>query len=525
VRYQSRKIYLYPNKIYYEISSDPPFLSNTKHPSVKLNDSVGIVMPFRYCEIEANRDIRVEVFQKAYFANINDTISSFNSSDSSLNRIWSLCKHTIKATSFAGVYIDGERERIAYEGDTYINMLSHLSTDTTFDIAKNTLIRLINNPNWPTEWNLLVPELFYQYTMYSGDKDILQKYYWNLKKKTLIDLENNDYLISTTERKIPIILQFELGFRNYKNFIKQIIGYKRPLFYNLRDIVDWPPKSKEFDSIKRKVVQIEGENDNYDFRNYNTVVNAYHYNSILVMSKIAKILGYQKDEIFFTKRAYDIKVKFNKAFFNNSKKIYFDGIGSQHYSLHANMYPLKFGLVDPKNKSYVINFIKKKGMVCSVYGAQFLLDALFENQEIDYAFTLLNKKNTKRGWLNMIDSGASMTFESWDVIYNPSMDLSHAWGTAPLNTIVRNIWGIKPTSPGFKSLVISPKFGRLAYSEIKVPTLNGTIIGSFKILGNKENVITLNVPKEINATLNLTSRGKPLFYHLHSGINSIKFYN
>jgi alpha-L-rhamnosidase len=42
-----------------------------------------------------------------------------------LNRIWELCRYSIKATTFAGVYVDGDRERIPYEADAYLNQLSH----------------------------------------------------------------------------------------------------------------------------------------------------------------------------------------------------------------------------------------------------------------------------------------------------------------------------------------------------------------------------------------------------------------
>jgi hypothetical protein len=41
-----------------------------------------------------------------------------------LNRIWNLSRDSIKATTFAGVFVDGDRERIAYEADAYLNQLS-----------------------------------------------------------------------------------------------------------------------------------------------------------------------------------------------------------------------------------------------------------------------------------------------------------------------------------------------------------------------------------------------------------------
>ena len=68
-----------------------------------------------------------------------------------LNQIWDLCKYSIKATSFTGVYVVGDRERIPYEADAYINQLSHYTTDRENNIAKNTIAYFMEFPTWPTE--------------------------------------------------------------------------------------------------------------------------------------------------------------------------------------------------------------------------------------------------------------------------------------------------------------------------------------------------------------------------------------
>ena len=79
-------------------------------------DYFGVVTPFRYGEIE-NLNLpleRIEVKQKVYNFRFDDNASSFTSSNTILNKVWDLCKHTIKATSFCGLYVDGDRERIPY---------------------------------------------------------------------------------------------------------------------------------------------------------------------------------------------------------------------------------------------------------------------------------------------------------------------------------------------------------------------------------------------------------------------------
>jgi hypothetical protein len=136
-------------------------------------------------------------------------------------------------------------------------------------------------------------------------------------------------------------------------------------------------------------------------------------------------------------------------------------------------------------------------MACSVYGAQYLLEGLYKNNEATYAKKLIVDKSNKRTWWNMIEVGSTMTLESWNIKVKPNLDWNHAWGTAPLNIISRNMWGIKPTTPGFCTAEMHPQLGRLKFSEITVPTIKGKIIAKFKELENGNQVYEIKFPKTI----------------------------
>jgi hypothetical protein len=130
-------------------------VKNVTGRAILLPDSIGIILPFRSAEIISRQRIPENmVIRKGYHHRVHEDASSFRSSDSLLNAIWDLCKHTIKATTFAGLYVDGDRERIPYEADALINQLSHYAVDTVHDIARNTIDYLMASPAWPTEWQL-----------------------------------------------------------------------------------------------------------------------------------------------------------------------------------------------------------------------------------------------------------------------------------------------------------------------------------------------------------------------------------
>ena len=88
-----------------------------------------------------------------------------------------------------------------------------------------------------------------------------------------------------------------------------------------------------------------------------------------------------------------------------------DGIGTDHASLHANMMPLAFGLVPEEHYESVVEFVKSRGMACSVYGSQFLMDGLYNAGEADYALDLL-AGTAERSWYNMIRIGSTITLGS-----------------------------------------------------------------------------------------------------------------
>ena len=88
-------------------------------------EHIGPVMPFRYVEIEnASGSLKPEMLRQIMVHYpFDDAAADFRCSDERLNAIWELCKYSMKATSFGGIFVDGDRERLPYEADAYINQL------------------------------------------------------------------------------------------------------------------------------------------------------------------------------------------------------------------------------------------------------------------------------------------------------------------------------------------------------------------------------------------------------------------
>lgn len=397
---------------------------------------IGEIEPFRYVEIEglAWSLEKSNLCQLAVHAPFDDDAAAFESSDATLNAVWHLCKHTMKATTAFGLYIDGDRERTPYEADAYINQLSHYACDLDLRMARATFSWLLAHPTWPTEWSFHMPMIAAEDFLATGDPQLARDHYDALKKKLMMNRAREDGLL-----------------RAYA-------------------IVDWPPSERDgYNNGK------PAPGDNRQIGPViNTVANAFYYHALCEMAMLAQALKKADDAQHFETAAAQVHKSFNRVFFDGARGIYIDGEGSAHASLHANMFPLAFGLVPTNHVKTVADFVQSRGMACSVYGAQYLLEALFESGHSDAAIQLMTA-HTECSWWHMIELGSTMTLEAWDAKFKKNLDWNHAWGAAPANIISRFVLGVRPLEPGYARMLIAPQPGNLQWVRGKVPTAVGPV--------------------------------------------------
>lgn len=361
--------------------------------------------------------------------------SSLECSDARIESIWSLCRNSV-AHATADVYTDClSRERLAYEADAYVTMLTQFCTEGSFETARRTLAYLTTHPTWPCEWWQCYVPLFYEYLLQSGDYAFVQNHYAFLRDETMFHPLMRNGLIREFPRERH---------------------------------VDWPPASR----------------DNYEFGEANAVPNAYAYWGLELMGKLAAWLGHEEDAKQFAEYAEELKAGINRELFDTSTGLYIDSLGSRHSSLHINMYALRFGLVPPERVASCLKFVKSRGMACSVFTAQFLLETLFQYGE-DQAAVALMTRDGDRSWLDMIGHGAVATTEAWLADNKLNMSWVHPWGSGPANVIVRHLFGIRPTAPGWTDYVFEPRPGGLTHGKLFFTTPRGRIDAGFELVDGK----------------------------------------
>lgn len=414
---------------------------------------------FRYAEIlnspvELTKDnIQAVVLRHPF----DDEASDFKSSDSVLNDVWDFAKYSIKATAL-DVYVDTHtRERTNYEGDAYINQLSHYAVDREYAFPRYSMEYLFYRPTWPTEYKQQTVMMAWEDYMNTGNKDALEQYYTILTNKTLKNNLNSDFLVekSTTD-----------------------------------DLVDWP----------------ESQRDGYQFTTINTVINTFNYAAINHLADIAAVLGKTEDASSYSLMAENIRKAMNTHLYNKDLGRFKDGKNSTHYALHASAFPLAVGAVDPENEAAVADYVVSRGMAVSVYGSQFLLTGLYNANQGEAALKLMNAK-TGNSWGHMMyDLGATIVGEAWDPAQKSNMSFSHAWASAPANVIPRGLFGIQPIEAGYSKFQIKPQPGSLEWASIKVPSIKGSIAAQIEN-GSEKFQLDVIIPANTSADVHIPLHG------------------
>jgi Bacterial alpha-L-rhamnosidase 6 hairpin glycosidase domain/Bacterial alpha-L-rhamnosidase concanavalin-like domain/Bacterial alpha-L-rhamnosidase C-terminal domain len=419
------------SRVRYQMRTDNCYQELWKFPKKKEKLSHFGIRAFRYAEVigfegEFTSD---SINAIAVSAPFNWDDSEFSCSDDDLEKVWDLCKYSIAATNM-DVYCDCmSRERICYEADSYITMLSHFAVEGNKKVACRSIEYLLLHPTWPCEWRMIMIPMVYEYYMHTGELDFVKRHYSFLR----------DHCLFSNLLKDDIVLEFP----------QEII-------------VDWP---REYRS-------------DFDFGPGNAVANAYLYWNLVLFAALAKYCGYELEVKKLLISAAKLKEGFNKLLFNPATGLYVDHFGSSHSSFHANVFALRFGLV-PKHKiKSVLDFVVSKGMACSVFSSQFLLETLFIYGRSEEAVALM-VSSSEYSWLNMLKQGATITMESWSTKINDRLSFAHPWGTAPANIIARHLFGLRPTAPGWSKYEFKPQPGGIKSAKIKLPTPRGTFNASF----------------------------------------------
>jgi alpha-L-rhamnosidase len=159
----------------------------------------------------------------------------------------------------------------------------------------------------------------------------------------------------------------------------------------------------------------------------------------------------------------------------------------KEFSMHAQIFGVLTNTI-PENqqKLFTERFMNDKSLIQpTLYFRFYLTQALKKAGLADRYLETLDL------WEEMLQKGLTTFAENPD----PSRSDCHAWSASPNYDLLATVAGIRPGSPGFKTIQMEPALGALAFIKGRMPHPAGTIVFDLKRNGNGGITGTVELPE------------------------------
>jgi len=227
---------------------------------------------------------------------------------------------------------------------------------------------------------------------------------------------------------------------------------------------------------------------------------AFYYRDIVVLGKIAKLIGEDDDAERYDDLAKDVAAAFNGSLYHPEAHSYATG------SQTSNAIPLVFGLAPEKDRPAIVENLvadirgRGNGLTAGDIGYRYVLRALAEAGRSDVIFDM-NSRSDRPGYGYILAKGATSLTEGWD----GSASQDHFMLGHIMEWFYADLAGIQQAadSVGYKKIVIRPTpVGDVTWVKAAYECPHGRIVSNWTLAGG---TFTLDVviPVDTTATLHL----------------------
>lgn len=396
---------------------------------------------FRYVELIGEEGVELlECKVQVQHYPLDEALCTLDAGQEKIERIFKLCKNTIRYGVQEGYLDCPTREKGQYLGDALIASRAQVWLTGSTELLRKCIAQFAETTSiCPgmmavapgslmqeiADFSLLWPELLLQDYLFTGESAYLRQYYPAARNILIYfsKYEREDGLLEQVSEK-----------------------------WNL---VDWPENLRDgYDfELSRPVVAAGCHN----------VINALYIGAMKTLSQIEHILGMPV--------TYDWEARkkiYQKNFFREERGLFADSERSMHCALHSNVYPLYFDLVPEGSAGHVAKYLEKKGLACGVMLSYFLLKGLARAGRYDAVYELLVNEG-EHGWMNMLREGATTCFEAWGKEQKWNTSLCHPWACAPISIFIEEIAGIHLTEHTEAGYEFEPHIPKELAFELCVP--------------------------------------------------------
>ncbi len=232
----------------------------------------------------------------------------------------------------------------------------------------------------------------------------------------------------------------------------------------------------------------------------------YYYNDVLILARIARVLGRKEDARGFDDLAANILAAFNEVFLKDDQ---YDAIRVSRIDTYpnqtSNALPLYLGMAPPEKKPKILESLvrsvvrQQDGHVdTGIHGTRYILDVLTDNGQAEAAYRMATHKSYP-GWGYMVEEGATTLWERWEKLGGFAMNSQNHIMLGSVDAwFYRTLAGLRPLEPGWKKFQVAPHLlGDLTSAEATLRTIRGRVRSAWKKEAGK---LVLEVVVPVGAT-------------------------
>jgi hypothetical protein len=223
-----------------------------------------------------------------------------------------------------------------------------------------------------------------------------------------------------------------------------------------------------------------------------TLITLQFLDALQHAAELADSLGAPEDAAHYRAVARRVADGVRSAAWDAGRGLFADSPARAVFSQHTNSLAVLTGLVPPAEQGEVMRkVISDSSLVQAGYYFQFYVnEALARAGEGDRYIERLAP------WRGMLDLGLTTVPETPE----PTRSDSHAWSAHPNYGMLSIILGVRPASPGFRSVRIAPALGPLRRAEGSVPHPRGDIVVKLERTGDSGVRATITLPPGLPGT-------------------------
>lgn len=208
---------------------------------------------------------------------------------------------------------------------------------------------------------------------------------------------------------------------------------------------------------------------------------AYHQHCVSILAQAARVLGEEDDAEQYSALAGAIREAFNREFLDEEANQY--GGGSQTanaVALHLNLVPSDRVEAVVANLVEDIRVRQNGHLTTGIIGTAALENALPRYGQAEVMAELMSQ-TAFPSWGEQIAKGATTVWESWNGDPEEELSLNMKMFCSTEVFFYRTLAGISPTSPGYRTIAISPSVvGGVTEVEAEVKTLSGAVAAAWQ---------------------------------------------